>query len=561
EAVERGEKLPELTFNVEHKFDGLTICLTYREGKLVQAATRGNGVTGEAILPQALTIRSIPLAIPFRGTLEVHGECYMRLSVLEKYNRTAAEPLKNARNAAAGALRNLDPAVTASRKLDACFYDVNYIEGKEFLNQAEMTEFLKSNGFPVSDVILPAANSGEVLERINEIEENRGSLDYLIDGAVIKISDYATRRALGSTEKFPRWAVAFKFEAEEVTTMLRKVTWEIGRTGKLTPLAHVDPVDIAGASVKKATLNNYTDILRKRLRLGAKVWLRRSNEVIPEIMGRVDEYFEGERDIEKPTNCPCCGAALEEKGAFLYCPNTYGCLDQIVMRMSHFSGREAMDIDAFSEKTARQLCVELNIHEPADLYELKSEQLTALERFGEKKARKLLDEIEKSKGVKLSSFIFALGIPNVGTKTARDLADRFGSVDALINADYDSLIEMDDIGDIVAQSIIGFFKDERNLNHTQRLLNAGVKPVWQKAASGGALAGKTVVVTGTLSRYSRTQAEELIRQNGGKAASSVSSKTSLVLAGENAGSKLDKAQKLGIKVIDETEFEQIINLP
>ncbi|MBR4429261.1 MAG: NAD-dependent DNA ligase LigA, partial [Clostridia bacterium] len=321
EANAAGAALPKIRFNVEHKFDGLTICLTYRDGKVVEAATRGNGVTGEAILPQALTIRTIPLTIPYTGLLEVHGECYMRLSVLEKYNKTAAEPLKNARNAAAGALRNLDPAITASRRLDACFYDVNYIEGREFKNQEEMTAFLRDNGFPVSDTILPAENAHEVLGRISEIEENRGALDYLIDGAVVKISDYATRRALGNTEKFPRWAVAYKFEAEEVTTMLRSGSWEMGRTGKLTPLGHVDPVEIAGATVKKATLNNYGDILRKRLKLGAKVWLRRSNEVIPEIMGRVDEFFEGEADIPKPEKCPCCGSPLEERGAFLYGPN------------------------------------------------------------------------------------------------------------------------------------------------------------------------------------------------------------------------------------------------
>ncbi len=559
EAVNLGQALPELSFAVEHKFDGLTLCLTYSGGALVQAATRGNGTTGEAILPQARTIRSIPLSIPFKGTVEVHGECYMRLSVLEKYNRTAAEPLKNARNAAAGALRNLDPQVTASRHLDAIFYDVNYIEGKEFASQGEMITFLKENGFQVSDTILPAANENELLKRIDEIEESRGALDYLIDGAVIKITDYATRRALGNTEKFPRWAVAYKFEAEEVTTMLNAVTWEMGRTGKLTPLGHVDPVEIAGATVKKATLNNYTDIQRKRLRIGAKVWLRRSNEVIPEIMGRVDEYFEGEREIEKPEKCPCCGADLEERGAFLYCPNTYGCLDQIVMRVSHFAGRDAMDIDAFSEKTARQLCLALGIHEPADLYALTGAQLVSLERFGEKKAQKLLDEVEKSKHCRLSNFIFALGIPNVGAKTARDLAERYGSIEALIHADESSLLEMNDVGAVVAASIAGFFRDERNLGHTRRLLASGISPVWESSSGTGALSGQTVVVTGTLTKFTRAQIEELIRANGGKASSSVSAKTSFVLAGENAGSKLDKALKLGVKVVDEAEFEKIIN--
>ncbi len=558
EANAAGAGLPPLSFFVEHKFDGLTICLTYKEGKLVQAATRGNGVTGEAILPQALTIRSIPLTISYQGTLEVHGECYMRLSVLEKYNQTATEPLKNARNAAAGALRNLDPAVTASRRLDACFYDVNYIEGRRFACQQEMTAFLVENNFPVSKTILAASDATQVLKRIAEIEEGRGDLDYLIDGAVVKVSDYATREALGNTEKFPRWAVAYKFEAEEVTTMLRSVTWEMGRTGKLTPLGHVDAVEIAGATVRKATLNNYADILRKRLKIGAKVWLRRSNEVIPEIMGRVDEFFEGEQEIVKPTHCPCCGSLLEEKGAFLYCPNAYSCIDQIVMRVSHFAGREAMDIDAFSEKTARQLCIELNIHDPADLYELNTEKLVSLDRFGERKAAKLLEEIEKSKGARLSNFVFALGIPNIGVKTARDLAERYGSIEALMGAKYDELITMNDIGDTVASSVVSFFQDEQNLIRVRRLLSLGVRPVWVNSRTGGALAGQTVVVTGTLNKYSRSEIEELIRQNGGKASSSVSSKTSFVLAGENAGSKLDKARSLGVKVISEDEFERLI---
>lgn len=276
-------------------------------------------------------------------------------------------------------------------------------------------------------------------------------------------------------------------------------------------------------------------------------------------MGRVDEFLPGEEDIVKPDVCPCCGSALEERGAFLYCPNVSGCIDQIVMRVSHFAGREAMDIDAFSEKTARQLCLELNIHEPADLYELSMDKLISLDRFGEKKAQKLLEEIEKSKSARLSNFIFALGIPNIGVKTARDLADRYGSAEALMNAKHEELTQMNDIGDTVAASVVGFFRDEKNLNHTRKLLALGVKPVWQSAQTGGRLSGQTVVVTGTLIKYSRSQIEELIRQNGGKAASSVSAKTSFVLAGESAGSKLAKAQALGIKIISEDEFEAMIS--
>ena len=562
EAIEGGASLPPMKYVVEHKFDGLTVNLTYEGGKLVGAATRGNGVTGEAILPQVMTIRSIPLSIPFTGRMEVHGEGFMRISVLEKYNQTADVPLKNPRNAAAGALRNLDPSVTASRHLDACFYDVGYIEGRTFATQHEMLDFLRENRFPVSDCELDADSLEGAIAAVRRIEESRGSLDYDIDGAVIKIDDYATRDALGYTDKFPRWAVAYKFEAEEMTTELLDVTWQIGRTGKLTPVAKVAPVELAGATVRQATLNNWQDIQRKRVKIGARVWIRRSNEVIPEIMGRVDEFAEGERDVEKPEVCPSCGAALVERGAHLFCPNRDGCKPQIVMRLSHFASRDAMDIDTFSEKTAAQLVDAGLLQEADQLYSLTREQLCALDRFGEKKAENLLAAIEKSKGRRLDSFIYAIGIPNIGTKTARDLADRFGSIDALRAADREELTRMDDVGEIVADSVAGFFEDPANVRLVDALLAAGVSPAWEKKdTSSGPFAGMTVVVTGTLASMGRKEAEEAIRQAGGKAAGSVSKKTSLVVAGEAAGSKLDKAQALGVEVIGEEEFLRRLSLP
>ena len=554
-----GAALPPITYVVEHKFDGLTVNLTYEDGRLVGAATRGNGIVGEEILPQVMTIRTIPLAIPFKGRMEVHGEGFMRISVLDKYNETAKEPLKNPRNAAAGALRNLDPAVTASRRLDACFYDVGYIEGKSFATQHEMLAFLRENRFPTSACEIDARTLTEAVAAVHRIEEDRAGLDYMIDGAVIKIDDYATRDALGYTDKFPRWAVAYKFEAEEQTTTLEDVTWQIGRTGKLTPVARVSPVELAGATVRQATLNNWQDIQRKRVKLGAKVWIRRSNEVIPEIMGRVDEYQEGERDIVRPQVCPACGAALQERGAHLFCPNRDGCKPQIVMRLSHFASRDAMDIDTFSEKTAAQL-VEAGLLQEADqLYALTKAQLCGLERFGEKKAENLVNAIEKSKDCKLNAFIHAIGIPNIGTKTARDLADRFGSVEALRAAPREALVAIDDVGEIVADSIIAFFADPANARLVDALLAAGVRPKWEvRDTSGGAFAGMTVVVTGTLSAMGRSEAEEAIRQRGGKAAGSVSKKTSLVVAGENAGSKLTKARSLGIRVIGEAEFLEML---
>ena len=561
DAVEAGTPLPPIRYVVEHKFDGLTVNLTYDGGKLVGAATRGNGVTGEAILPQVTTIRSIPLSIPFTGRMEVHGEGFMRISVLEKYNRTAEVPLKNPRNAAAGALRNLDPNVTASRKLDACFYDVGYIEGRAFRTQHEMLSFLRENRFPVSSCEIDADSLDAAIAAVREIEESRGALDYMIDGAVIKIDDYATREALGYTDKFPRWAVAYKFEAEETTTLLEAVDWQIGRTGKLTPVAKVAPVELAGATVRQATLNNWQDIQRKRVKIGARVWIRRSNEVIPEIMGRVDEFSTDERDVEKPAVCPSCGAQLEERGAHLFCPNRDGCTPQIVMRLSHFASRDAMDIDTFSEKTARQLVDAGLVQEADQLYTLDKERLCALDRFGEKKAENLLAAIEKSKACRLNSFIYAIGIPNVGVKTARDLAERFGSVDALRAATREELTAMDDVGEIVADSIVSFFEDPANRRLVDALIAAGVQPAWEKRdTSTGAFAGMTVVVTGTLSSMSRAEAEEAIRMAGGKAAGSVSKKTSLVVAGESAGSKLTKAQSLGVPVIDEAAFLERIGI-
>ena len=555
EANAAGADLPPLSYVIEHKFDGLTVNLTYEGGQLVNAATRGNGTTGEAILPQVMTIRSIPLKIPFEGRMEVHGEAFMKLSVLDAYNKTAKEPLKNPRNAAAGALRNLDPAVTASRKLDACFYDVGYIEGRSFASQGEMLDFLRENRFPVSAYTAYADTLEVAIEKVHAVETSRPDLDYMIDGAVIKLCDFATREALGYTDKFPRWAVAYKFEAEEMTSILEDVTWQIGRTGKLTPLAHVSPVELAGATVRRATLNNWQDILRKRVRIGARVWIRRSNEVIPEIMGRVDEYVEGERDVVKPETCPACGSQLVERGAHLFCANRDGCKPQIVMRLSHFASRDAMDIDTFSEKTAAQLVDAGLICEADQLYALEKDQLCGLERFGEKKAENLLQAIEKSKDCSLRAFIYALGIPNVGSKTARDLAEKYGDIDALRRAPREELVQMDDVGEIVADSIAAFFEDASNLRLVSALLEAGVKPqAAQKAQAGGAFEGMTVVVTGTLAAMSRAEAEEAVRQAGGKAGSSVSKKTALVVAGENAGSKLAKANSLGVEVIGEEEF-------
>ena len=555
--IDRTEKLAGRTglqYYVEYKFDGLTLNLTYQDGKLIGAATRGNGIVGESILPQALTIHTIPREIPYKGLMEIQGECIMRLSTLEKYNKTAKEPLKNARNAAAGALRNLDPKVTASRHLDAFFYQIGTIEDAPYVTQPEMIQFIKDNGFQVSPYLGNGYGREAIVECIKEIEEQRPNLDWLIDGVVIKVGDVELREQMGFTEKFPRWAVAFKFKAEECVTRLNDVTWELGRTGKLTPLAYVEPVDFYGVTVRKATLNNWDDIRRKDLAIGCDVWIRRSNDVIPEIMGRAGDPAPEERPIEKPSVCPDCGQALTERGAHIFCMNRVSCRSQAVARLAHFASRDAMDIDGFSEKTAAQLYDSLGLRDPSDLYRLNANDLLALEGFKEKKAANLTESLEKSKHCALDAFLFAIGIPNVGRKTARDLANTFGSLDALANADEATLTAIPDVGAIVAASITEYFSFEENRRMIAALLEAGVHPRETERKTGGVFEGMTIVVTGTLSGLSRKQAEDLIIENGGNAGSSVSKKTAFVVAGEAAGSKLTKAQQLGIEVIGEEEF-------
>ena len=555
--IDRTEKLAgktDLRYYVEYKFDGLTLNLTYDHGELIGAATRGNGIVGESILPQAMTIHSIPRRIPYQGLMEIQGECIMRLSTLDKYNKTAKEPLKNARNAAAGALRNLDPAVTASRHLDAFFYQIGTIEEPPYVSQPEMIEFIRNNGFQVSPYLGNGFGRAAIRNCIAEIEAQRPNLDWLIDGVVIKVGDVELREQMGFTEKFPRWAVAYKFKAEECVTRLNDVTWELGRTGKLTPLAYVEPVDFYGVTVKKATLNNWDDIQRKDLAIGCDVWIRRSNDVIPEIMGRCGEPDPDERPIIRPEVCPDCGQPLVERGAHIFCMNRENCRSQAIARLDHFAGRDAMDIDGFSEKTAAQLYDYCGLRDPSDLYRLMPVDLLMLDGFKEKKAMNLFDSLERSKKCDLDAFLFAIGIPNVGRKTARDLAVNFGTLENLSRASMEELTAVPDVGDIVAGSIVEYFSFEENRKMISKLLEAGITPSEIERVSDGILSGKTVVVTGTLETLSRKEAENLIVSLGGTAASSVSKKTAFVVAGEAAGSKLTKAQQLGIEVLAETEF-------
>ena len=560
------EPLPDPSYVVELKFDGLTLNLTYTDGLLVQASTRGNGVIGEGILPQVKTIRSVPLSIPFKeGTIEVQGEGIMNLSVLEAYNETAAEPLKNARNAAAGALRNLNPQVTAQRKLSAFFYNVGYADGVAFDSHQEMMQFLKDNQFKVNPYVTYFNTIEQVRAELHQIQEQRPSLDYLIDGAVVKLTDMRTRKVLGYTDKFPRWAVAFKFEAEETTTVLESVSWEVGRTGKITPVARVEAVELAGVTVQNCTLNNIGDIERKNLKhaLGARVFIRRSNDVIPEILGRVPDE-EGGEEIVYPTECPSCGYTLEMRGAHLFCNNKLNCKPQIVARLAHFASRDAMDIETFSVMTAEQLHDELNVHEPSDLFALTLDQLVGLNRFGEKKASNLLAALEKSKTRDLPAFLFALGIPNTGKTTTKALAEHFGTLENIMQASEEELVAIQDVGAIVADSIVTYFADPINRASIDRMLELGVKPQSaEKPAevnTDSIFYGKTVVLTGSLQLLTRDEATAKLEACGAKVTGSVSKKTDLVIAGEKAGSKLAKAEQLGIPVItDENELIRLLN--
>ena len=556
----RGENLPELRYVITKKFDGLTINLTYNEEGILQtAATRGNGETGEEVTAQVKTIKEIPLKTSRGDLFEVHGEAIMTVEAFDKYNATSETPLKNLRNGAAGALRNLNVKETARRGLSAFFYDVGYKEGKNFKTYEEMLNFIKEKGLPMDDYIRYATNLEDVEKYINEIKDMRFDLNYDIDGVVIAIDDIRTRELLGYTVKFPKWAIAFKFEAQEATTKLLDVEWNVGRSGRVGPTAILEPVELAGVTVKRATLNNMDDIKRKGVMIGADVFIRRSNDVIPEIMGVVESSLENAIEIRVPETCPACGSHLILNGAHYFCENTLSCKPQMVKSIVHFACRDAMNIEGFSEKTAEQLFEKLDIRSIADLYKLNYEELLTLDKFGPKKAQNLLDSIERSKTPELYRFIYALGIPNVGVKTAKDLVNKFKSIDGLKNATFDELVSVQDVGDIVAKCVLEFFQEEKVLDTIDELLKLGVNPSFEEQVIvESSFNGKTVVVTGTLKNYSRGDIKAKLEALGAKVSGSVSKKTDYVIAGEEAGSKLTKAQDLGVTVLTEEEFEKMI---
>lgn len=552
-----GKAVENPEYTVEYKFDGLTMCLTYENGRFVRATTRGNGVVGEDVTAQCLTIKSFPLTIDYKGVAEIQGEAVIRLSVLETYNQTAKEQLKNARNAVAGAIRNLDPKITAERKCEILFYNVNFLSDGFLETQEEHFGFLKKNGFKVYPFLRVCKSVEEVRSAIEEIELERKNIDVLTDGAVIKLNDCTAREALGYTDKFPRFAIAYKFEAEERETVVNEIKWQVGRTGKLTPLALVEPVDLGGATVRKATLNNFGDLTKKDVKVGSRVLIRRSNEVIPEILGAV-AHAEGSVPVSKPEKCPFCDSKVVENGANLFCPNRF-CRPRIIGKVEHFAQKDAMDIEGLSEMTAGQMYDNLDLRNCSRLYALNSEDLEKLDGFKDKKIKNLLTAIEKSKSVSLDRFIFALGIDGVGKVAAKDLAKYFKSLENLTKADREELLSLENIGEVTAEAIVNWFKDEDNAKEVKNLLNFGITPkVKENKSVSGVFSGEFVVLTGTLSTLKRSEAQKLIEERGGECQSSVTAKTTLVIAGESAGSKLDKAKKLNVKIIGEEEFKSML---
>lgn len=544
------EKLPKLEFITEFKFDGLTINLTYNDGILQTAATRGNGIVGEDVTDQVLTISTIPTQIKEKSLIEAQAEAVMPLSSLKQYNNENKIPLKNARNAAAGAIRNLDTSETRKRNLRAYFYQLPTIS-IDFKTEEEKLDFLKEQRLPVYPYYKLIDNYDDLVKEIEKLGEKRHKIDVLTDGVVIKINDIRTQEVLGYTNKFPRWSIAYKYAAEEYTTKLLDVVWNVGRTGKVTPSAILEPVDFSGVTVRRATLNNYDDIERKKVNLGSIVFIRRSNDVIPEILGVVDDKQEGTKKIKKPETCPYCGSELIEGNVHIYCPNSISCTPQLKARLVHFASRDAMDIEGLSEKTVELFINKLKIKEIYDLYDIEYNDLINLESFKEKKTNNLLEAIESSKECDLQSFIYAIGIPNVGVSTANDLALKFKSFDKLRNASEDELVRVEDIGEKTARDIVEFFHDENISYSLDKLLSKGIRiEEVKESEKSDLLKDKTIVITGSIENYKRSDLKKLLEKNQAKVTSSVSKNTDLVLCGDKPGSKKDKALELNVDVLE-----------
>ena len=549
---------------VEARIDGLSVSLEYENGRLVRGSTRGDGLVGEDVTENIATMKDIPHVLPDAPEfLEVRGEVYMPhqafFALKEQQELEEKTPFKNPRNAAAGSLRQKDARITASRGLSIFVFNLQQVRGRSFSYHSETLDYLKSLGFPVSPRYSVFYSIEDAIREIEAIGAGRGSLAFDIDGAVIKVDDLAARETLGSTNKFPRWAIAFKYPPEVKETVLREVEVSVGRTGVLTPTAVFDPVFLAGTSVSRASLHNADIIRTLGIRIGDTIQVRKAGDIIPEVIG-VTRHAAGAPDYEMPATCPSCGAPVThlEGEAALRCVNPE-CPAQSLRNLIHFASRNAMAIDGLGEAVAIQLTDRGLVHTVADLYTLRQEDLLQLDKFKQKSANNLLAAIENSKRNNLDKLVFGLGIRNIGDKAAAQLAEHFGSMQALAAASAEEIAAIDGIGAIMAESVTEFFAKAGTVDLLARLRAAGVNMDWHGEKKGTALAGMTIVVTGTLPTLSRQEAEALIARNGGKASGSVSKKTAYVLAGEAAGSKLTKARSLGVPVIDEAAFLRMID--
>lgn len=553
----------EPEYVVEAKIDGLSVSLEYRGGVFVRGSTRGDGVVGEDVTENLMTIRDIPRHLDGAPEfLEVRGEVYMPHSAFfklkEQQELEDKALFKNPRNAAAGSLRQKDAAVTASRGLSIFVFNLQQSEGKTFATHHETLDYIASLGFPVSPRYSVFHSIDDAIREIETIGELRGTLEFDIDGAVIKVNDLAAREALGSTNKFPRWAIAFKYPPEVKESVVRDIEVTVGRTGVLTPTAVFEPIFLAGTRVARASLHNGDIIAALDVRLGDTIQVRKAGDIIPEVIA-VTRHGEGSEPYQMPTHCPSCGAPvvhLQDEAA-LRCVNPE-CPAQSLRNLIHFASRTAMAIDGLGEAVAVQLTERGLVRTVADLYSLTKEQLLTLDKIQSKSADNLLKAIESSKQNNLDKLVFGLGIRNIGDKAAALLAEHFGSMDALRAATAEEICVIDGLGGVMAQSVVEFFAKEGTTDLLERLAGAGVNMQWTGEKKGTALAGLTIVVTGTLPTLSRQEAEALITRNGGRASGSVSKKTSYVLAGEAAGSKLTKAQALGIPVLDEAAFRAML---
>lgn len=562
---ERCQESVEFPFYVvEPKIDGLSVSLEYRDGVFIRGSTRGDGFTGENVTNNLRTVKSIPMTlrdpVPF---LEVRGEIYMSrekfLSLVEQQELNEETPFKNPRNAAAGSLRQKDPKVTAKRCLDIFIFNIQQIEGATITSHKEGLDYLQAQGFKIiPDAYLYQDISG-ILSRIEEIGEKRSNYSYDIDGVVVKINDFLQREALGSTSKTPKWAVAYKFPPEEKQTRLLDIEVNVGRTGAITPVAVFDPVTLAGTSVSRATLHNQEFITEKDIRLGDIILVRKAGEIIPEVLSSV-EHQKDSTSYRLPTHCPACGAEAVhfEEEAALRCPNLE-CPAQLFRSIIHFASRNAMDIDGLGPAIIQQLLDESMIESVADLYTLDPERLAELDRFGKKAAENLMQALEQSKKAPLNRLVFGLGIRNIGQKAATLLCERFPSMQAIMNATQEEIAEIEGFGDVMAESVVKAFQEPHRKELIFRLEQLGLCMTYDSApVKDSRFAGMTFVLTGTLPTMTREQAKILIEQYGGKTTSSVSKKTTYVLAGEDAGSKLVKAEELGLSILSEENFLQML---